>query len=52
MGYGIVTVGLVVLTGLAALIGLRLFKRGTPPKPELAIEEAQKTRAALEEARG
>ncbi len=51
VGYGITTIGLLVLTGLAALIGLRMFKRGTPPKPELAIEEAQKTRAVLEEAR-
>ena len=45
------TVGLLAFTGVAALIGLRLFKRGTPPKPELAIEEAQKTRAVLEEVR-
>ena len=51
VGYGITTVGLLVFTGLAALIGVRLFKRGTPPKPDLAIEEAQKTRAVLEEAR-
>ena len=51
VGYGITTVGLLAFTGVAALIGLRLFKRGTPPKPELAIEEAQKTRAVLEEVR-
>ena len=30
---------------------VRFFKKGTPPKPELAIEEAKKTRAVLEEAR-
>jgi hypothetical protein len=51
VGYGITTVGLILLTVLAALIGLRLVKRGTPPTPELAIEEAQATKAALEEAR-
>ena len=51
VGYGITTVALLAFTGVAALIGLRLFKRGTPPKPELAIEEAQKTRAVLEEVR-
>jgi uncharacterized membrane protein YqjE len=51
VGYGITTIGLLVFTGLSALIGLRLFKRGAPPTPDLAIEEAQKTRAVLEEAR-
>jgi Putative Actinobacterial Holin-X, holin superfamily III len=51
VGYGITAVGLLLLTLLAALIGVRLIRRGTPPKPELAIEEAQATKAALEEAR-
>lgn len=52
VGYGITTLLLLVLTGLSALVGIRLFKRGTPPKPEMAIEEAQKTKAVLKEARG
>jgi Putative Actinobacterial Holin-X, holin superfamily III len=51
VGYGITTVLLLVLTGLSALIGLRLFKKGSPPTPQLAIEEAQKTKVALKEAR-
>ena len=51
VGYGITTVGLILFTVLAALIGLRLVKRGTPPTPELATEEAQATKAALDEAR-
>ena len=51
VGYGITTIGLILFTVLAALIGLRLVKRGTPPTPELAIEEAQATKDALEEAR-
>jgi putative superfamily III holin-X len=51
VGYGLTTVLLLVLTGLSALIGLRLFKKGTPPTPQLAIEEAQKTKAALKEVR-
>ena len=42
---------LLILTGLAGLIGLRLFKKGAPPTPEMAIEEARKTQAALKEAR-
>ena len=51
VGFGITTIGLLLLTGLAALVGTRMVKRGTPPTPELAIEEAQKTKAALQEAR-
>jgi hypothetical protein len=51
VGFGITTVLLLLLTGIAALVGLRLFKKGTPPKPEMAIEEAQATKAALQEAR-
>ncbi len=51
VGYAIVTVAIFVFVGLLGLLGLRSIKKGTPPKPELAIEEAKKTRAALEEAR-
>jgi hypothetical protein len=29
-------------------VAARLFKRGSPPTPELAIEEARRTRAELE----
>ena len=51
VGYAIVTVFLFVLVGILAFLGLRSVKKGSPPVPELAIEEAKKTRAALEEAR-
>jgi uncharacterized membrane protein YqjE len=51
VGYGITTILLLVLTGLAALFGLRMIKKGTPPTPDLAIEEAQKTKKALEDVR-
>ena len=51
LGY-LVTTGILLLFGLmCGLLALRFFKKGTPPKPELAIEEAKKTRAVLEEAR-
>src|SRR5919202_2405907 len=50
VGYAIVTLILFVVDGLLALLGLRSIKKGTPPVPELAIEEAKKTRAVLEEA--
>ncbi len=51
LGYAITTGILLVLGALAGLLALRFFKKGTPPTPELAIEEAKKTRATLEEAR-
>ena len=51
VGYAATTVLLLLITIIAALIGLRMMKKGAPPTPDLAIEEAQKTRAALEEAR-
>ena len=51
VGYAIVCVLLLVFAGLLALIALRAFKKGSPPTPQMAIEEAKKTRAAIEEAR-
>lgn len=51
VGYLIVTVLLLILGAIAGFLALRFFQRGTPPKPELAIEEAKRTRAVLEEAR-
>jgi uncharacterized membrane protein YqjE len=48
----LITTGILLLLGLfAGLLAMRFFKRGTPAKPELAIEEAKKTRQVLEEAR-
>ena len=51
-GYGIVFLILLLAGALAGFLAYRFFKRGSPPTPELAIEEAKKTRVALEEARG
>ena len=51
VGYAIVTLLLFAIVGVLALLGVRSFKKGTPPTPELALEEARKTRAVLEEAR-
>jgi len=47
-GFAVVTALLFVLAALAALIAYRLFKKGAPPTPDLAIEEARRTRAELE----
>jgi uncharacterized membrane protein YqjE len=47
-GFAVVTALLLLLAILAGVVALRLFKKGTPPTPELAIEEARRTRAELE----
>jgi uncharacterized membrane protein YqjE len=47
-GFLVVTVALFVLAGLAAFTAARLFKKGAPPTPDMAIEEARRTRADLE----
>jgi uncharacterized membrane protein YqjE len=48
IGFAIVTGLLFLLAALAGLLAARLFKKGAPPTPDLAIEEAKKTRAELE----
>ncbi len=52
LGYLITTVVLLVLAALAGFLAYRFVQRGTPPKPDLAIEEAKRTRQAIEEVRG
>jgi uncharacterized membrane protein YqjE len=47
-GFAIVTALLFVLAALAGLFAMRLIKKGSPPTPDLAIEEAKRTRAELE----
>jgi H+/Cl- antiporter ClcA len=47
-GFLMVTMLLFLLALFAGLIALRLFKKGSPPTPDLAIEEAKRTRAELE----
>ena len=47
-GFGVVTALLFLLAILAAFLAFRLFKKGAPPTPDLAIEEARRTRAELE----
>jgi len=48
VGFAIVTAFLFLLAIIAGLIAMRLFKKGAPPTPDLAIEEAKKTREQLE----
>ena len=47
-GFAVVTACLFLLSILAAFIAFRLFKKGAPPTPDLAIQEAKATRAELE----
>jgi hypothetical protein len=47
-GFGVVAGLLFLLAILAALLAVRLLKKGAPPTPDLAIEEAKRTRAQLE----
>jgi H+/Cl- antiporter ClcA len=47
-GFAVVTALLFLLAALSAFIAYRLFKKGAPPTPDLAIEEAKRTRAELE----
>ena len=47
-GFAVVTAILFLLAILAALLAFRLFKKGSPPTPDMAIEEAKKTRAQFE----
>ena len=47
-GFAVVTALLFLLAILAAFVAMRLFKKGAPPTPDMAIEEAKKTRAQFE----
>ncbi len=41
LGFAILTVVLIVLGAIAGMVAMRLVKRGSPPTPQMAIEEAQ-----------
>ena len=47
LGFFIVAVLLFVFGGLAGFLAARFIKRGTPPTPQMAIEEAQLIRQTL-----
>ncbi len=51
VGFAMVCILLLVFAGVLALIAKRMFDKGSPPMPTMAIDEAKKTRAAIEEAR-
>ena len=41
VGFAVLTIVLIVLGAIAAMVALRFVKRGSPPTPQMAIEEAQ-----------
>ena len=47
-GFAIVTGVLFLLAIFAGFLAMRLVKKGAPPTPDMAIEEAKRTRADLE----
>jgi uncharacterized membrane protein YqjE len=47
LGYLIVTLVLFLLGAIGGLLAFRFIKKATPPKPELAIEEAQLIRETV-----
>jgi uncharacterized membrane protein YqjE len=47
IGFLIVFGILIALAGVAGWIGIRWIKKGSPPTPDLAIEEAKRTRAEI-----
>jgi protein-S-isoprenylcysteine O-methyltransferase Ste14 len=51
VGYAMVCILLLIGAGILAIVARGMFKRGSPPVPTMAIDEAKKTRAAIEEAR-
>ena len=47
IGFLIVFGILIAFAGLAGWLGIRWIKKGSPPTPALAIEEAKRTRAEI-----
>jgi len=50
-GFLIVAAVFFVLAGIAGLVGIRWIKKGAPPTPDMAIEEAKLIRETVQEAR-
>ena len=51
VGYLILSVVLFLFGGLAAFLATRFLKKGAPPTPQMAIEEAQLIKATLQNPR-
>jgi len=42
VGFAVVTLLLFLFAGIAAMVGIRWIKKGSPPTPDMAIDEAKK----------
>jgi hypothetical protein len=51
IGYWITTAILFLLAAIASLLAFRFVKSGSPPKPAMAIDEAQRIKQTVDEAR-
>jgi len=51
VGFLITTGLLFLLAGVAGFLAYRFVQSGTPPKPEMAIDEAQRIKRTVDEAR-
>jgi cobalamin biosynthesis protein CobD/CbiB len=51
LGFFVEALIFLIVAGIAGMIAAKAFKKGAPPTPDLAIEEAKRTRAALTEDR-
>jgi lysylphosphatidylglycerol synthetase-like protein (DUF2156 family) len=47
-GYFIMAALLLIVAAIAGYVAMKMFKKGTPPKPELAIEEAQRIKQTVQ----
>ncbi len=47
-GFLITTILLFILAAIAGLIGMRLIKKGSPPTPDMAIDEAKRIRETVQ----
>lgn len=47
LGFLVTTLGILLLAGVAGLVAARALKRGAPPVPTMAIDEAKRTRDEL-----
>jgi hypothetical protein len=52
VGYLILSGTLFIVAALAGFVAARLFKKGTPPTPQMAIEEAQLIKQTIQHAEG
>ena len=48
LGFFVEAAGFVLIAIVAGLVAYRALRKGAPPTPDMAIEEAKRTRAALE----